>query len=660
VSLSFSQQLRVVRRLFTSFSAVACHDQQTGTPEALPGAAQMEHGSPGLSARLHGRCARQQSMAWACGLLIGSICTAAAAVDVDPAVLAAERQRIDVVARISAATIAIFAGEQGGGSGVIVTPDGFALTNFHVVQPAGLAMRCGLSDGEVVDAILVGLDPTGDVAVIKLVGRETFPYAKLADSDQVRVGDACYTVGNPFLLASNLQPSVSLGIVSGTHRYQFPAGTILEYTDCLQVDAAINPGNSGGPLFNADGDLIGVNGRASFEKRGRVNVGVGYAISSNQLRNFMGSLRGGMLVDHATLGATVATGADGKVYVSDILESSDAFRRGLRYDDEIVSLAGRPIRTVNALKNVLGILPAGWRVPLVFRREGRVEEIMVRLAAVHAAAELAEIAAGRRGSGPPPGPPGEEPPEGHTEPAAKLPEPLRELYDPRTGFTNYHFNGFERSRVAAAMRECIGGDDLAGVWEISGRLADGRAFRVELSDSLATIDLPTGTSRLDPRAALDQKPVPPGSGGLLAALVVWRQMLSRGPAAVGRTDYAGTAPIAADAAAFSDGTLLADLLRSDVGGVRVESLVSSGAEETPGRVLGIDLWATPRADPCEVRFVYGESDNSRAAWVPAVLDVRVGSEPFGLLSIERCVVRPAANGNAEEAPGGDADDREDV
>ena len=178
------------------------------------------------------------------------------------------------------------------------------------------------------------------------------------------------------------------------HRYQFPAGTILEYTDCIQVDAAINPGNSGGGLFDAVGRLIGINGRASFEKRGRVNVGAGYAISANQLRHFLGALRSGRICDHATLGATVSTAVDGHVVVADILESSDAWRRGLRYDDEIVSLAGRPVRTVNAFKNVLGVLPAGWQVPLVIRRDGRRQDLLVRLQAVHSPAKLAELAAG--------------------------------------------------------------------------------------------------------------------------------------------------------------------------------------------------------------------------------------------------------------------------
>src|SRR4029453_10582145 len=116
----------------------------------------------------------------------------------------------------------------------------------------------------------------------------------------------------------------SYGVISGAHRYQYPEGTFLEYTDCLQADAAINPGNSGGPLFNAEGRVIGINGRGSFEKRGRVNVGVGYAISSNQIKNFLGCLKSGRIVDHATLGATVAMSDDGSVHVSNILEASDA------------------------------------------------------------------------------------------------------------------------------------------------------------------------------------------------------------------------------------------------------------------------------------------------------------------------------------------------
>lgn len=549
----------------------------------------------------------------------------------DAEVRAAERHRVETIRRASAAAVSIFAGAAGGGSGVLVSPDGYALSNFHVTQPAGLVMKCGLDDGRLYDAVLVGLDPTGDVALVKLLGRADFPFVTLADSDRVEPGDFCFAAGNPFLLATDLRPSISVGIVSGVHRYQFPAGTILEYADCLQVDAAINPGNSGGGLFDAAGRLIGVNGRASFEKRGRVNVGVGYAISANQLRNFMGLLRAGRIADHATLGAVVATSADGRVVVSDILDTSDAWRRGLRHDDEIVSLAGRPVRTVNAFKNVLGTLPAGWQVPLVSRRGGRRHETLVRLAAVHTPAELAAILAGDASE--PGKEPGKEPereggPEGRPArkppPAAGqrdgLPAAILGLVDPRPGFANHHFNVVERDRVAKAL--AAGAIAKADRWVLAGTLAAGGDFRIELADDAATIDLPTGRSTIDPRADLDVRPEPPGSGGLLAALVVWRRLVRAGPAATGRTTYWGTAP--ADPAALAAVAIppLVDVLESVVAGIEARLFVDGG-----GRVVGIDLWTAPDADPCEVRFT-GDVDG-----LPAVIEVRRGTVPFATLRV---------------------------
>jgi serine protease Do len=599
--------------------------------------------------------------------------------DVTSAVLDAQQRRIDVMRRASAAAVAIFAGEAGGGSGVLISPDGYALTNFHVVQPAGIAMKCGLDDGRLYDAVLVGLDPTGDVALVKLLGRDDFPCAELADSDDVEVGDFCFAAGNPFLLATDFQPSISAGIVSGMRRYQFPAGTILEYADCLQVDAAINPGNSGGGLFDAQGRIIGVNGRASFEKRGRVNVGVGYAISANQVRNFLGLLKGGRLVDHATMGATVATSADGRVVVSDILESSDAWKRGLRYDDEIVSLAGRSVRTVNAFKNVLGTLPAGWRVPLVYRRGGRREEILVRLAGVHTAAELANIVDGKsqKPAGPPPSPPrgqggpekdrgadqdrgsGEGEGDGHRqsgEPARDaLPAAVRPFYESRRGFTNHHFNTVERDRVARA----IAGDGVhaasGGRWVLSGRLATGEDFRIELSDREGVIDLPTGTTRVDATGELDVNPSPPGSGGMLAALLLWRRLLREGPEPLGRTSYWGTVPL--DPHDFgekgfgeADGPRLVDMLESSVAGVEARFTVGGN-----GTVSGIELWTAPDADPCEVRFTSVLPIHPQALpkdlpmGMPAVIEVRHGNDLFGEFRVEKAVLETAAG----EVGGGD-------
>jgi S1-C subfamily serine protease len=546
----------------------------------------------------------------------------------DAEVLAAERARIETIRRASAAAVSIFAGEAGGGSGVLVSRDGYAVTNFHVVQSAGPALRCGLADRRLVDAVLVGIDPTGDLAVVKLLGADDFPGAELANSDDVGVGDWCFAAGNPFLLATDLRPSISAGIVSGVHRYQFPAGTILEYTDCLQVDAAINPGNSGGGLFDAAGRVIGVNGRASFEKRGRVNVGAGYAISANQVRNFLGCLKAGRLCDHASLGATVASGADGRVVVSDILESSDAWRRGLRYDDEIVALAGRPVRTVNAFKNVLGTLPAGWQVPLVYRRDGRRQEMLVRLAGVHTAAELAALVAGEGGPAAPPPkgrrprqPPADrdEPPanESHAHPRpTELPAAVRAAYEARRGFVNHHFNVVERDRVAAAVarrRAGFGGGD----WELRGSLATGGPFRITLGDDEASVELPTGASSIAATDELDRSPQPPGSGGLLAALVLWRRLAIEGPAALGRTIYWGTAP--RHPAALGEHALpdLVDVLETAVAGVEARFLVDDGL------VVGIDLWTEPDAEPCEVRFTPGADGR------PGRMAVSRGGVPFG-------------------------------
>lgn len=307
------------------------------------------------------------------GLLLLTVIFArgSSALAVETPVMDAEAARISMIERVATSVVAIFASSgDGGGSGVLISPDGYAVSNFHVTSGSGDFMKCGLNDGRLYDAVIVGIDPTGDVALIKLLGRDDFPAATLGDSDNVRVGEWVFAMGNPFLLATDFHPTVTAGIVSGVHRYQYPAGTFLEYADCIQTDASINPGNSGGPLFNAGGELIGINGRGSFEKRGRVNIGAGYAISINQIKRFLDGLKGGRIVDHATLGATVSTNFDREVVVDRILEQSSAYRRGLREGDQIVSFGGRPIGSANQFKNVLGIYPDGWKVPLTYRRGG--------------------------------------------------------------------------------------------------------------------------------------------------------------------------------------------------------------------------------------------------------------------------------------------------
>ena len=326
-------------------------------------------------------------------------------------------------------------------------------------------------------------------------------------------------MGNPFLLATDFQPTVTYGIVSGDHRYQPPAGTLLEYTDCIQTDASINPGNSGGPLFDIEGRLVGINGRGSFEKRGRVNVGVGYAISINQIKNFLGYLRSGRIVDHATLGARVGSDESGRVVVTDILEQSDAYRRGLRMDDEIVSFGGRPITTPNGFKNVLGIFPKGWRVPLSFRREGKRYDVLVRLAGVHGSEELLEKISGRPPTSPCPSPSRANVPSrsgnrgGNDAGAVKRPcrrsrargpwrsfrppEPLPEIvsrrFEEKPGYANYYFNKLNQDRVWNAWTAKADFAGLGGPWTIAGRRRP-QKFAFELTDAAAAMKLPGGES----------------------------------------------------------------------------------------------------------------------------------------------------------------------
>ena len=250
------------------------------------------------------------------------------------------------------------------------------------------------------------------------------------------------------------------------HRYQYPSGTLLEYADCLQTDAAINPGNSGGPLFDAQGQLIGINGRGSFEKRGRVNVGVGYAISINQIKNFLGHLKSGRIVDHATLGASVRSDENRRVVVDDILEESDAYRRGLRYGDEIVSFGGRADHARSTrFKNVLGIFPKGWRVPLSFRHRRR----DVRRAgppARRASRGRAGRDARRRARRPSPitapepaaraspqdaGPERQARGPSASAKPAPLPEIVKKHFVAKPGYVNYYFNQLNRDRVWKAL-----------------------------------------------------------------------------------------------------------------------------------------------------------------------------------------------------------------
>jgi S1-C subfamily serine protease len=583
-------------------------------------------------------------------LLLGLFGSSVPAQPIDRRVLDAETRRIAVIERIKPAVVAVFAGGgQGGGSGVLIDKAGYALTNFHVVQPAGPVMQCGLPDGVLYDAVLVGLDRVGDTALIKLLPKkdgQEFPAAVLGDSDKVRAGDWSLALGNPFLLATDFSPTVTYGLVSGVHRYQYPESQrgLLEYTDCIQVDTSINPGNSGGPLFNLDGELIGINGRISLEKRNRVNSGVGYAISINQIKNFLGHLRAGLEADHASLGALVETraeeGVQTSMVVTQILENSDAHRRGLEINDEIVSFAGRPVTSPNHYHNILGIFPKGWRVPLVYRRENDKHEILVRLMGLQRQ-ELDD-----EGRPKPPAPSGRQP----TTPPK--PSPAAKFYEAKPGFANYYFNRQERDRLWSAFQKHGDFTTRTGAWGIDAELTRAGKkvpIRAAITDevdpggkaarTVVLLSLPGGTVRLDPlKPGQDTETLtqPKDSGGLLLALYQYRRLLTLGAKGFeGQFNHGGREPFYPMPADGSTPPSLAalrvdtEMLNTEHGAIPAKWFFSPA----DGTLLGAEVTAVRDEDPCELYF--GDYRPVDGRLLPHRIEIRYGNGPFGVLTVNR-------------------------
>jgi len=300
-------------------------------------------------------------------------------------VRAYEHARIKLIEQCRPAVACMFekGSRAGGGSGVVIDADGYGLTNFHVI--AGMlgdhVGEAGFEDGRLYEYDVLGIDPTGDVAMFRVSDRNPKLYAPLGDSSSLRVGDFTLAMGNPFLLAEDYVPTVTLGIISGLHRYQAGAGDggrALRYTDCIQVDTSINPGNSGGPLFDMAGRVIGINGRVSIEERGRVNVGVGYAISIDQIKRFIPALRAGLALPHATAGFTVRDRGS-RVIVDQILDDAPAYRAGLRLGDELRVFDGREIISANQFGSYLGVFPAKWPVTAHVARNGTELDLSFRL-----------------------------------------------------------------------------------------------------------------------------------------------------------------------------------------------------------------------------------------------------------------------------------------
>ena len=268
------------------------------------------------------------------------------------------------------------------GSGVIVSPQGYVLTNSHVVADA-TDIRVSLSDGRELHAELIGSDPKSDLAVLKLEGKlRNLTPIRFGRSHKIRLGEIVLAIGNPF----GVGQTVTMGIISAKGRSGMG---IVDYEDFIQTDAAINPGNSGGALINLDGELIGIN-TAILSRTGGYQ-GIGFAIPTDMARPIMESLIRDGRVDRGFLGVNIQTltrelaKAEGLpddqrgVLVTRVLSASPAARAGLLQGDIIMRIDGKDTFTAAHVVNAVGMAGSGKRVKLEVMRAGKSRTLRIEL-----------------------------------------------------------------------------------------------------------------------------------------------------------------------------------------------------------------------------------------------------------------------------------------
>jgi len=280
--------------------------------------------------------------------------------------------------------------QHGLGSGVIVTKDGYILTNNHVVDGA-TDVKVTLQDGREFTAKVIGRDPKSDIAVIKINAKD-LPVVPLADSDKVQVGDVVLAVGNPF----GVGQTVTTGIVSATGRGNLG---IEDYEDFIQTDAAINPGNSGGALVDVEGRLIGIN--TAIYSRSGGNQGIGFAIPSDLARDVMGSLISEGKVVRGYLGVMIqdVTPALAKEFklndnrgalVGDVVPKGPADKAGFKDGDVVLEYNGRKVSDSHRLRMDVSETQPGHKVPVKILRDGSTKTLEVTVGQLPGTEQLAQ------------------------------------------------------------------------------------------------------------------------------------------------------------------------------------------------------------------------------------------------------------------------------
>jgi serine protease Do len=291
--------------------------------------------------------------------------------------------------------------EQGLGSGVIVSPDGYILTNNHVVEGAD-ELKVSLADDREFTAKVIGSDPKTDIAVIKIEA-DVLPTLTLADSDKLRVGDVVFAVGNPLKVGQ----TVTMGIVSALGR-RFPDEETQQaqpYQSFIQTDASINMGNSGGALVDAKGRLVGINSAIISTSGG--NIGIGFAIPVNLASSIMHSLietgtvqRGMLGIAGDTLSSDLAESLhlkkDQKGVVVNELKPEDgpAAKAGIKPEDVIVAINDKPLSTLQDLRLQVAQITPGTTVKIKLLREGKEQVVDVKIGKLETDTDLTELLEG--------------------------------------------------------------------------------------------------------------------------------------------------------------------------------------------------------------------------------------------------------------------------
>jgi serine protease DegQ len=257
------------------------------------------------------------------------------------------------------------------GSGVIVSSEGYILTNFHVVEGAD-AIEVGLADGRKAAARIVGTDPETDLAVIR-IGARDLPVMVLAEPDEARVGDVVLAIGNPF----GVGQTVTMGIISAVGRNNLH---INHFENFIQTDAAINFGNSGGALVDIRGNLLGINSAIYSQTGG--SIGIGFAIPVSTARNVLESIirhgqvvRGWIGIESQDITPELADsfglGRSSGAIIAGVVRNGPADRAGVRPGDILLAVEGKPVSNTGEMLNLIAQLPPGAKARLKLMRQNR-------------------------------------------------------------------------------------------------------------------------------------------------------------------------------------------------------------------------------------------------------------------------------------------------